>query len=90
MVLDSGASHLVLFGHEPSGSLRTAWLDSHHGTRIVLTSRIPRIEIGDRVFKGKLAALLPSEGRQENGLLPMNLFDSIYVDAERGFVLLPK
>jgi hypothetical protein len=56
----------------------------------VLTSRIPRIEIGDRVFKGKLAALLPSEGRQESGLLPMSLFDSIYVDADRGFVLLPK
>ncbi len=41
-----------------------------------------------RNVRWMLAEVLPGENRFESGILPLNLFDSIYFNSEESFVVL--
>lgn len=62
LVLDSAASHLVLFR---------------------AGERVEALEVGPAHWTGVTAVFLPGTVREEDGLLPAELFDWIYVDVTK-------
>ena len=98
LVLDSGATDLVLFDSAAARALRRrarplvseVRLDSHAGTRTAPLLELPSLTI-DRV---KLASVrvvdvrAPAGERLEDGLLPMRLFHRVYFAPTAGYVML--
>jgi predicted aspartyl protease len=97
-VLDSGAQHLVLFGHQQDGlgfdlrfGYETGNLSSVTGNRTGLTSRIGFFSIGDTALND-LPVVITAETansksfRIENGLLPTSYFRSIYFNNFKNYV----
>jgi hypothetical protein len=94
LVLDSGATHITLFGRAAlravgvARTLRAASVVDPLGSRIVPASAAS-IAFGGRRVRG-VAALLPDmTSRSEDGLLPTALFERVYVSVVRKEVALP-
>jgi hypothetical protein len=97
-VLDSGAQHLVLFGHQQDGlgfdlrfGYQTGNLSSVTGNRTGLTSRIGFFSIGDTALTNLPVVITPEVpeskwSRAENGLLPTSYFQSIYFNNSKNYV----
>jgi predicted aspartyl protease len=97
-VIDSGAQHLVLFGHKQDGlgfdlkfGYQTGNLNSVVGNQTGLTSRIGFFSIGDTGLTD-LPVVITAEApksksfRLENGLLPASYFQSIYFNNLKNYV----
>lgn len=89
LILDSGASHLMLYGtagtHGPGGRVRLA---TNEGSREVPLVRVGRLAVGVLSWQGVPAAAVPRPAdRPEDGLLPASLFDWVYIEG-RGHRLL--
>ncbi|HEU4522394.1 MAG TPA: retroviral-like aspartic protease family protein [Thermoanaerobaculia bacterium] len=88
--LDSAATMTVLIS-EKARSLaargeRTR-ITSAAGTRDVDSAHIAALPLGTLVFKNVPAVLVPGD-TGEDGLLPVTLFDNIYVSAARDYVVI--
>lgn len=84
LVIDSGASHLVLWPKTPI-PLRDsgfALASTHAGKAPVRLARLPWLQLGSLRLPGLTTGILPGE-RQEDGLLPTNLFRRIFVSGDR-------
>jgi predicted aspartyl protease len=99
LVLDSGASDLVLFENgeraaavDVERDARPAIMTSRAGRRFVRRARIPALKIGDVFVRDVVAALVRLDGeqrsRREDGLLPVRLFSSIQVNSREGLLVL--
>lgn len=89
LVLDTGASHVVLFG--PTGFRRTGHgrLRSNAGDTNVGVGRLKRMRIGQLELRDVTAALLAQDAsRPAAGLLPAHLFSSVYVGRSANAVIL--
>jgi predicted aspartyl protease len=99
LLLDSAIADLLLF--EPTArqveldlsqnSLRSMQLKSDLGSREVRQGRLRTFRVGEILFQHLPVTLFPLKpaalGRLENGLLPMSLFQSIYLNHQRGYVI---
>ncbi|HYJ47606.1 MAG TPA: aspartyl protease family protein, partial [Pyrinomonadaceae bacterium] len=98
LVLDSGASHLVIF---PPASFRMQLSAEHRDSFLTTTSatndpvrqgRLSQLIIGnERLTNLPVALILPRaevESRNEDGLLPTSLFRTIFFQNDRHAVLL--
>lgn len=98
-MLDSAIADLLLFDadrkkHElgrVDELSRPMNLQSALGKKEVWQATIRTFQIGAILFKNLPITFLPQrpedEGRIENGLLPMSLFESIYVNNHQGYVI---
>jgi hypothetical protein len=87
LVLDSGADAVVLRGRT-AGEIDSR-LDTVTGSLDVKTAEVD-IAIGKRLFRDLLAAFVPGakqDPSEPDGLLPMSLFESIYVSNSGGYVV---
>jgi hypothetical protein len=88
LVLDSGASQLVLFGVQPDigyglkGELRTPTGSQQIG----LVSGKPLIIEGQKISRGDTVAI-PNRTPGVDGLLPLSLFKAIYFCNSQGYVV---
>lgn len=66
-------------------------VSTNQGYQLLMTGWIRRLELSDDTFRNLPVTLLSSEenleGRQEDGLLPGRLFDSLYVHHRDEFVV---
>jgi predicted aspartyl protease len=99
LVLDSGASHLVLFdrpaerpGVDVTEGAEGAFATMSHAAMRVRTGRIRHLAVGGQTFHDLPLVLMPetasAEPRVEDGLLPTRLFRAVYFDNRERFVLL--
>lgn len=94
LVLDSGASQLILFARQDQGrggdveeDDGRAVLSTSHADLLVRTGRLRHLAVGGQTFHDLPLVLVP-EARVEDGLLPTNLFRAVYFDHRERFVLL--
>jgi predicted aspartyl protease len=83
LVVDSGASDLILFGQSPRGSQVTLFTN---GGSIAAGVGSVRVTIGDSYSKVMTAARVVASMRP--GLLPAGAFRSVHVSNRDGFVVL--
>lgn len=82
-VIDSGASHVVLFGGTREGEATTvgpALLVTTLGSRSVRWTGGGALDLGRACVRWTSAVVAEARPRAERGLLPIWLFDAIYVD----------
>lgn len=94
LMLDSGANSLVLFPGASQGlkiSPQQADLETTGSGQVgLLVGRVQVLTVGSQEFHDVPAALSPIQvrGHVGDGLLPMSLFQSLYVNNREGFVIL--
>jgi predicted aspartyl protease len=97
LVLDSGAPAIVLFAaarQRLSSNLRLAQdpsfiLATDCGRQVVETAILSNLQIGDASWREvPVAIATPRAERREDGLLPMRLFQSIYINHRAGYAVL--
>ncbi len=90
LVLDSGASHLLLWRVPAIGVSQTvADVMAMNGRRSASLVHIPLLVVGGHALLRLDAAVLPRSGQMaEDGLLPAALFRSVYVSNSEGYVKL--
>lgn len=100
MVIDSGASSVVIFSDSPQdsgfdlemGNDRFIHVDTVAGSRMLRAGLVRRLQIGEEVFEKLPARLVQgstvAEGRLETGLLPAKLFRAIYFNNSQNYVIL--
>jgi len=91
LVLDSGASFAVLTSPRARALAvedGVADLKSAAGMRRTAAATIPRLRFGRVVLRNIAAAIAPRNDPREDGLLPINLFESVYIAADRKSVIL--
>jgi predicted aspartyl protease len=98
LVLDSGASHLVIFASAcdklglkrdgPENLLASTNATNHH----VMLRRLPRLQLGSERLANLPVALIedraPPEDRYEDGLQPPSLFRTIFFQNDKHIVIL--
>jgi predicted aspartyl protease len=87
LLLDSGASHLVLFGSAAAqvAPAQRRSLETNQGQRSVQVGRLGRLGVGTLELRGLETILIEdAEGRMEDGLLPTRLFARVGVDPGAG------
>jgi predicted aspartyl protease len=89
LVLDSGASNVVLYGGSPVGGA-TGVVRSHLGTAAARTAQLAWLRVGDAVMRRVSAAIVPDRAARwkEDGLLPARSFRSVYVNSRDRFIIL--
>ncbi|MBK5291717.1 MAG: aspartyl protease family protein [Acidobacteriia bacterium] len=88
LILDSGASHLVLFAPVKLDLPREAFLDTSSGSQKVTMGRLALLKIGGQSWKRLPAASLPRPlTHTSDGLLPIHLFRSVYFNHTGGYVI---
>jgi len=93
LILDSGATHIVLF-HTPEAMAKSPALRTTFGTLEGARRSVPTCWTADMSFANTVkfgmlpAAIVSRPGAQADGLLPASLFKSVYVDQDRGEVVL--
>ena len=90
--LDSGASGLVLFGgalaQETSGALPDLWIHSDGPPVRVRQVEVPCLAVGGHRLSNVAAAVTGAVGgRRDDGLLPLNLFKGLYLNASAGYAV---
>ncbi len=89
LILDSGSAQLTLFGVEPDH--KTAYLNTVSGRQQVGTVDVEHLNIGGHIFWRGDAIAIPHPPQAEAGLaglLPLNVFKSVYVCNSEGYVIL--
>jgi hypothetical protein len=92
LILDSGATHMVLF-RTPDAMAKTPALPATFGTFEGARRTLPTCWTADMTFTKALrfgtlpAAIVTRPGTQVDGLIPASLFQKIYVDQIRGEVV---
>lgn len=89
--LDSGASHLVLYERPPGWQATgQAELRTMAGRSVVDFGAVRRMAVGTKAWTRVEAGLAPRPvwGNTSDGLMPVTLFDSIYVSNRRGSLVL--
>lgn len=93
LILDSGASHMVLF-RTPEAMVKTPPLPATFATLDGARSVLPTCWTADMFFTDGLrvgtlpAAIVTRQATRVDGLLPASIFKTIYVDQIRGEVVL--
>ena len=87
LVIDSGASHLMLFDVARLSQVGTTTIQTNRGSRSVLSGRLAEVKAGAITFNDVAVGVVETPGRPERGLLPLSLFRAVYLDAERGVVM---
>ena len=82
--LDTGASHVVLFGDATPAGGRPILLVSAMGARAARWMAPATVTLGTVQLRWTMAVMTPASGRSDRGLLPLALFDALYVDNPRG------
>jgi hypothetical protein len=86
LVLDSGAGRLVLFGAESDRGTDSRVLTFNGSGATGLTSR--KLEIaGRKVWQGDVITMRSQTEDGVAGLLPLNVFKSVYVSNSEGYVV---
>jgi len=94
-VLDSGASHIVLF-RMPQAMAKTKGVAATYTMLDGARHTVPTTWTADMYFQGLRLPMLPAaivarKGQQEDGLLPASAFEAVHVDrARRELILVPK
>lgn len=102
LVIDSGASSVVVFGDwresgfdmeiDLSGMKGMVNVSGIVGSQVVRTGAIQKLQIGEEKFTNLAVRIGQSrktvESRAENGLLPASLFRVIYFNSRKSFVIL--
>jgi predicted aspartyl protease len=81
--IDSGASHVVLFGALPARSAGVS-LVSTIGGRSMSWAGSGSLYLGEACVSWRSAVAVDAGARRERGLLPLWLFDAIYVEGRTG------
>jgi predicted aspartyl protease len=90
-IIDSGASFPVLTSERARASATdegTFEMTSAAGRRRARTATIPVLHIGRMTLRGVAAAFASARDPREDGLLPITLFDSVYIAADRKEVVI--
>lgn len=84
LVIDSGASHLLLWPKAaiPMEDAGVAVATTHAGDTTVRLARLPWLRVGSVRLSSLTTGVLPG-AREEDGLLPTNLFRRIIVSGDR-------
>jgi predicted aspartyl protease len=100
LVLDSGTPALILFDaqarvsglYQEPGDPKTSRLSSNLGSQVVWQRRLRNFSVGGVEFHDLRVTLCEAEGgcagRVEDGLLPTSLFQNIYFNHRKKFVML--
>lgn len=97
LVLDSGLGTLLLFGSRNfaldwvSSSVETQVLRTDAGSRAVPQGRVRSLQLGPVKLVDLPVAVVTGQtgaGRIEDGLLPTSLFQRVYFNQRRGYVIL--
>ena len=97
LVLDSGIGALLLFGNRNfaldwvAGAGEMQLLSTDFGSRAVPQRRVRNLQLGPVKFADLPVTLVSGqagEGRIEDGLLPTSLFQRVYFNQRRGYVIL--
>jgi predicted aspartyl protease len=91
LVLDSGASDLILFSEQADGrdAMAEARLIAATSQRYIRMSRAPELSVGSEVMRNVVVGFAPRDPvRLEDGLLPTSFFKAIYFNNEQHFVIL--
>ena len=86
LVLDSGASQLILFGTEPDGS-GSGFLRTVTGSRMVGMVARSLVIGGRNLWRGDAVAIPNQAEPGVAGLMPASLFRSIYVSNSEGYAI---
>jgi len=86
LVLDSAASHMVLFDEKAEG--RDAVLRTSAGYGPVAVRKLRSVAAGRARLSAVEAAVAGRSGREEDGLLPARWFRAVYVNNAEGYVIL--
>jgi hypothetical protein len=89
LILDSGANHLVLFGVDPeAGSGARNEMRTVAGSRLIgMVSSKALIIDGRRLWHGNAVAIPNRAEQGVNGLMPLNLFKTVYVCNSDGYLV---
>ena len=94
-VLDSGVANLVLFAsgcHKLAGhiepSAQTMRVSTNAGSSVTRTGWLDRLQFGDQGARRVPIVLLNKVERREDGLLPLRLFRSVYINNQEGYMIL--
>ncbi len=96
LVLDSASADLILFGQAAQSSVfemvsrSHAWLaaTTSASNQTVQQGRLRALRIGETTFADLPMTMMPPDGREEDGLLPMNLFRAVYVNHKEHYLIL--
>lgn len=90
LILDSGAGMLTLFGDVPPDFRhhRDAVLGTTTGSRKVPVGELSALRIGEALLRNVPVAVAGAQDREADGLLPLALFRSVYIDPLEGWVIL--
>ncbi len=91
LILDSGASFAVLTSPRAAAlAMRggTAEVTSAAGLRRTIEAIVPRLRFGQRVLRDIPAAIALRGDPREDVLLPLALFDRVFIAADRATVLI--
>jgi hypothetical protein len=86
LVLDSGASRVILFGVRPeaaAGELRTIAGSQYVG----LVCAKPLVVAGRRIWDGDAVAIPSRSEAGVDGLLPLSLFRAVYFCNSEGYLV---
>ncbi len=95
LVLDSGASNIILFGgvtrqlEFAQNKFSFAEVLTNTGNRSAKIARIDSLRIGGETFYDESAIIISEkdENRTEDGLMPFHLFHTVYFNHKKGFVI---
>jgi predicted aspartyl protease len=97
LVLDSGATSMVLLGtasrqvepHSPGAAMKTEFQTTSSGQSEVSVGEVHTLQIGSQQFHDVPAAQSPRPSAElaEDGLVPMSIFRSIYVNNRDGVII---
>lgn len=96
LVLDSASTDMILFSQPALGNAvemgnrGQAWLaaTTSAGSQTVQQGRLRTLRIGEAAFTDLPVTMLPLDGREEDGLLPMSLFRAVYFNHKERYVIL--
>jgi len=96
LVLDSASTDLILFGHHTQSNAvemsdrGQIWLTAttSAGSQTVQQGRLRALRIGETAFADLPVTMMPFDGREEDGLLPISLFRAVYVNHKERYVVL--
>ena len=86
LVLDSGTDTLVLF-HAPTGTTDGA-IKTGAGIATVRSSSSLSLRIAGRDYRPAQSAIISQPNLTEDGLLPLNLFNAVYISNSLGYIVI--
>ncbi|MCC6389002.1 MAG: aspartyl protease family protein [Bryobacterales bacterium] len=89
LVIDSGSPALILFRNVPPlPNASNVTLSTAAGGSHAVSAILPSLLAGEFCLKNVRVVSQPDPGREEDGLLPVTLFESVWVNPREGYVIL--